>query len=197
MFLRYAALCGVALILLRGKLLVQLQHRGHAGAFFPIKDAPCLGLVVQPVAFSVQPHGFCQLESVDATPKRQGDGQVPEMHEGDRRADPAGVHIDQRPPNLRGVHVAPVQDAHPWIDWLVLRAFIKAVIVGTQTPADIYGTLTMMAIAPLSAESFARGGALVDFPDFTQGKYLRQKAPLATKYSLDLIVDNPDMPIVP
>ena len=79
----------------------------------------------------------------------------------------------------------------------VARAFIEAVKAGTQTPIDVYDTLTMMAIAPLSAASIARGGAPVDFPDFTQGKYLRRELPLATKYSLDLIVEDPDTPIVP
>ena len=91
----------------------------------------------------------------------------------------------------------PIPDAHSGIDWLVLRAFIEAVKAGTQTPIDVYDTLTMMAIAPLSAASIARGGALVDFPDFTQGKYLRREPPLTTKYSLDLIVEDPDTPIVP
>ena len=91
----------------------------------------------------------------------------------------------------------PIPDAHSGIDWLVLRAFIEAVKAGTQTPIDVYDTLTMMAIAPLSAASIARGGAPVDFPDFTQGKYLRREPPLATKYSLDLIVEDPDTPIVP
>ena len=88
-------------------------------------------------------------------------------------------------------------DAHSGIDWLVLRAFIEAVKAGTQTPIDIYDTLTMMAIAPLSAASIARGGAPVDFPDFTQGKYMRREAPLSTKYSLDLIVEDPDTPVIP
>ncbi len=90
-----------------------------------------------------------------------------------------------------------LEGAHSGIDWLVLRAFIESVKAGTQTPIDIYDTLTMMAIAPLSAASIARGGQLMDFPDFTQGKYLRREAPLATKYSLDLIVNDPDTPIVP
>jgi len=86
---------------------------------------------------------------------------------------------------------------HPGIDWLVLRGFVEAVKAGTQTPIDVYDTLTMMAIAPLSASSVSRGGALMDFPDFTQGRYLRREAPLATKYSLDLVVNDPDTPIVP
>ncbi|MBO4297216.1 MAG: Gfo/Idh/MocA family oxidoreductase [Clostridia bacterium] len=90
-----------------------------------------------------------------------------------------------------------LEDSHSGIDWLVLRAFIEAVKAGTQTPIDVYDTLTMMAIAPLSAASIARGGAPVDFPDFTQGRYLRREPPLATKYSLDLIVKDPDTPIVP
>ena len=86
---------------------------------------------------------------------------------------------------------------HSGIDWLVVRAFIEAAKAGTQTPIDVYDTLMMMAIAPLSAASIARGGALMDFPDFTQGRYLRREPPLATKYSLDLIVDDPATPIVP
>jgi hypothetical protein len=43
--------------------------------------------------------------------------------------------------------------------------------------------------------SLEKGGASVEFPDFTNGKYKNREPHLKTKYSLDEIVDDPDTPI--
>jgi len=85
---------------------------------------------------------------------------------------------------------------HGGMDWLVVRAFIESVKAGTDTPIDAYDTAAWMSIAPLSEASIAKGGAPVEVPDFTRGKWIRREPPVTSKYSLDEIVEN-DTPIVP
>ena len=83
------------------------------------------------------------------------------------------------------------------IDWLVMRAFIEAVKAGTDTPIDAYDTATWLAIGPLSEASIAKGGAPVEFPDFTRGKWVRREAAPKGKYCLDEVVSDPTVKIVP
>jgi len=84
---------------------------------------------------------------------------------------------------------------HGGMDWLVLRAFIESVKAGVETPIDAYDTVTWMAVAPLSEQSVAEGGAPVAFPDFTRGKWFRREPAPHGKYALDAIVEDPDTPI--
>lgn len=84
---------------------------------------------------------------------------------------------------------------HGGMDWLVNRAFVESVKNGTQTPIDAYDTAAWLAIGPLSEASIANGSTAVEVPDFTRGKWFRREPALATKYSLDLIIDDPDTPI--
>lgn len=84
---------------------------------------------------------------------------------------------------------------HGGMDWLVCRAFIESVKNGVNTPIDAYDTVTMLSIAALSEMSIQRGGAPVDVPDFTNGKWYRREPGNMTKYSLDEIVEDPDTPI--
>lgn len=86
---------------------------------------------------------------------------------------------------------------HGGMDWLVSRAFIESVKNGTETPIDVYDTLAWMAIGPLSEASIARGGAPVEVPDFTRGKWMRREPPVQSKYCLDEIVEDPETPIFP
>ena len=71
------------------------------------------------------------------------------------------------------------------IDWHVLRAFFEAVKAGTDTPIDAYDTATWMAIAALSEESIAKGGAPVAFPDFTKGAWFHRDPSPKSIYNLD------------
>lgn len=87
------------------------------------------------------------------------------------------------------------KSGHGGKDWLVGRAFVESVKRGIPTPIDTYDTASWMAITPLSEQSIAVGGAPVHIPDFTRGKWIRREAPIKTKYSLDLIIDDPDTPI--
>ena len=61
------------------------------------------------------------------------------------------------------------------MDYLVLRAFIEAVAGGEPMPIDVYDAATWMAVTALSAESIEKGGARVEFPDFTSGKWKERK----------------------
>jgi predicted dehydrogenase len=56
-------------------------------------------------------------------------------------------------------------------DYIVVQQFIEAVRKGAQTPQDVYDAATWSAIVPLSMDSVAKNGGLVEFPDFTKGKW--------------------------
>ena len=86
---------------------------------------------------------------------------------------------------------------HGGMDWLVVRAFIESVKTQTAPPIDVYDTLSWLAIAPLSEQSIALGGAPVAVPDFTRGRWMRREPAAAGKYSLDLVIEDPDTPIFP
>jgi len=60
--------------------------------------------------------------------------------------------------------------------FMALRRFFDAVKDGRQTPIDAYDTALWMSILPLTEMSIARGGAPVDVPDFTNGKWMWQKS---------------------
>ncbi|MFN7115401.1 MAG: Gfo/Idh/MocA family protein [Saprospiraceae bacterium] len=64
---------------------------------------------------------------------------------------------------------------HGGMDWFVLNAFLEAVKRKTNTPQDVYDAVTWSAITPLSESSIALGGESVDFPDFTNGKWMYRK----------------------
>lgn len=85
--------------------------------------------------------------------------------------------------------------SHGGMDWLVARAFIESVKAGTDTPIDAYDTVTWMAIAPLSEESILKGGAPVEIPDFTRGKWLNRAPCVKHKYSLDEIFEDSEISI--
>jgi hypothetical protein len=64
---------------------------------------------------------------------------------------------------------------HGGMDWFVLNAFIEAIKIKQPTPQDVYDAVTWSAITPLSETSIRLGGETVDFPDFTQGKWMHRK----------------------
>ncbi|MBE6650346.1 MAG: Gfo/Idh/MocA family oxidoreductase [Ruminococcaceae bacterium] len=86
---------------------------------------------------------------------------------------------------------------HGGIDWLVLRAFVESVKNGTNTPIDAYDTAAWLAIGPLSEMSISGGNVSVAIPDFTNGKWFRREEPNMSKYSLDVVVEDPTTPIKP
>jgi predicted dehydrogenase len=60
---------------------------------------------------------------------------------------------------------------HGGTDYLELVQFLKAVQNKSQTPVDVYDSVLMSVICPLSEKSIAGGGSTVDCPDFTRGKW--------------------------
>ena len=64
-----------------------------------------------------------------------------------------------------------LRGGHGGMDGLVYDAFIEAVRTGTPCPIDVYDAAAWMAVTPLSEASIAKGGAPVEFPDFTNGAF--------------------------
>ena len=65
-----------------------------------------------------------------------------------------------------------VQGTHDGMDWLEFKLFFKALRKGEPMPVDVYDAACWIAVSALSEQSVARGGAVVDIPDFTEGKWL-------------------------
>jgi hypothetical protein len=64
---------------------------------------------------------------------------------------------------------------HGGVDALELALFVEAVRNRTQTPIDVYDSVVMSCIFPLSEMSVAKGSQPVPCPDFTSGRW--EKAP--------------------
>jgi predicted dehydrogenase len=64
---------------------------------------------------------------------------------------------------------------HGGTDWLELSKFVEAIRAGRPTPIDVYDSVLMSVIIPLSGLSIARGSQPVACPDFTRGKWQTRK----------------------
>ena len=89
-----------------------------------------------------------------------------------------------------------VKEGHGGMDWLVCRAFIESVKAGTNTPIDVYDAAAWLAIGPLSEKSLQNGSAVVEFPDFTNGKWECREPVTKCKYCLDEIVVDESISVV-
>jgi len=74
---------------------------------------------------------------------------------------------------------AGIEEGHGGTDYLELRMFFEAVKNGTQTPIDVYDSVVMSCIVPLSEQSIAAGSAPVKCPDFTRGGWKTKKPSFA------------------
>jgi len=70
---------------------------------------------------------------------------------------------------------------HGGTDYLELNEFLKAVRNKTPTPIDVYDSVIMSVIIPLSEKSIASGSAPVECPDFTRGKWKTTKPTFAVE----------------
>lgn len=68
---------------------------------------------------------------------------------------------------------------HNGTDEVELKLFVEAVRNRTQTPIDVYDSVTMSSIVALSGASIAKGSAPVECPDFTRGKWQTRKPTFA------------------
>jgi hypothetical protein len=66
------------------------------------------------------------------------------------------------------------QGGHGGVDGLELELFVKAVRDKTNTPIDVYDSVTMSAVVPLSGHSIEKNQP-VGFPDFTRGRWKDRK----------------------
>ena len=64
-----------------------------------------------------------------------------------------------------------VQGTHDGMDWLEFKLFFKALRNNEPMPVDVYDATSWMAVTVLSEMSISMGGAVVNFPDFTNGKW--------------------------
>ncbi len=60
---------------------------------------------------------------------------------------------------------------HGGMDFFVFNAFIESVKRKIAPPLDVYDSMTLSVITPLSEKSLAEGNMPQTFPDFTQGKW--------------------------
>ncbi|MEO6454358.1 MAG: gfo/Idh/MocA family oxidoreductase, partial [Ginsengibacter sp.] len=60
---------------------------------------------------------------------------------------------------------------HGGMDFFVDNAFIESIKRKIPFPLDVYDLATWYSITPLSERSIAMGGALMNIPDFTRGKW--------------------------
>ncbi len=79
---------------------------------------------------------------------------------------------------------------HGGVDYLVLRAFFESVMNGTKPPIDIYDTVTVMAITPLTEMSIASGSMPVAIPDFTNGSWTNREPYDRTRYCLEEVCED-------
>ncbi len=64
---------------------------------------------------------------------------------------------------------------HGGMDFFVIHSFIESVKRQIPTAMDVYDAAAWSAITPLSESSIDQGGTSVDFPDFTNGKWMYRK----------------------
>ncbi|MCJ7485978.1 MAG: twin-arginine translocation signal domain-containing protein [Candidatus Aminicenantes bacterium] len=64
---------------------------------------------------------------------------------------------------------------HGGTDTLELALFVEAVRKKSQTPIDVYDSVLMSSIIPLSEKSIAAGSTPIECPDFTRGKWKTKK----------------------
>ena len=64
---------------------------------------------------------------------------------------------------------------HGGMDFIMMYDLIDRIKNKRPAPMDCYDAAAWSAISGLSEMSIARGGALVDFPDFTRGQWIHRK----------------------
>lgn len=94
--------------------------------------------------------------------------------------DPAKEWLDKYDHPLWKKYADKAQGAgHGGMDWFVFNAFVESVKRKKQPPIDVYDSVTMSAITPLSETSVNYGNAPQEFPDFTKGKWKTRKTTFA------------------
>ncbi len=61
---------------------------------------------------------------------------------------------------------------HGGMDGLVMKSFVQHALSGEAMPIDVYDMAAWMSISALSEISVSKGGAVVEIPDFTSGRWV-------------------------
>ena len=64
-----------------------------------------------------------------------------------------------------------LMQGHGGMDYFELLVFADCMKNGKEMPIDVYDAAAWMCITCLSEQSIKNGGAPVEIPDFTKGKY--------------------------
>ena len=72
---------------------------------------------------------------------------------------------------------------HGGVDYLTVKKFTEAVRDKTPVPIDVYDSVAMSCVVPLSGISIGKGSIPIKVPDFTRGKW-RTKKP---SFALDMM----------
>lgn len=64
-----------------------------------------------------------------------------------------------------------VQGTHDGMDYLEFKTFFECLLNDKPMPIDVYDAASWMVVTALSEQSIAKDGAVVDIPDFTNGKW--------------------------
>lgn len=64
-----------------------------------------------------------------------------------------------------------IKGGHDGMDWLEFEKFFEALRNDAPMPVDVYDGASWMVITALSEMSIAKGGAVMDIPDFTRGRW--------------------------
>jgi len=78
---------------------------------------------------------------------------------------------DYLPDDWRTITEEQRKAGHGGMDYIMLKHFFLAVADKKTMPIDVYEACAMMCVTALSEKSIAAGGAPVEVPDFTKGKY--------------------------
>jgi hypothetical protein len=73
------------------------------------------------------------------------------------------------------------------MDFIMLNDFFDASRNKKQVPLNAYDAAAWSAVSALSEMSVARGGSIVDFPDFTRGQWIKREPSFAkdTQFPID------------
>jgi hypothetical protein len=108
-----------------------------------------------------------------------GSGSISSMAQGDQWESFEPYQTKFEHSFWKSIPVNSPDGGHGGADYLVVREFVNAVKSRTQTPIDVYDSVVMASIIPLSQESIAKGSAPVECPDFTRGKWRARKPSFA------------------
>jgi len=78
-----------------------------------------------------------------------------------------------------GLEAKAREAGHGGMDYIMMYDFVDAIRNRKPAPMDCYDAAAWSAISALSEMSVARGGALVDFPDFTRGQWINRQPTFA------------------